>query len=78
MYTRVIVNELGEIEEYVSDLTGAEVNEILDEHPEWKIKLIPYNCQYKEKRCLKMTFEQFDSLTEEEILMLTEDVNPHI
>lgn len=44
MYTRVIVNELGEIEEYVSDLTGAEVNEILDEHPEWKIKLIPYNC----------------------------------
>lgn len=41
MYSRVIVNELGEIMEYVSDLTGAEVNEILDEHPEWKIKYIP-------------------------------------
>ena len=41
MYTRVIVNELGEIEEYVSDLTGAEVNEILESHPEWKIKCIP-------------------------------------
>ena len=37
----VIVNEWGEIEEYVSDLTGAEVNEILDEHPEWKIKYLP-------------------------------------
>lgn len=44
MYTRVIVNELGEIEEYVSDLTGAEVNEILDNHPEWKLKIIPYDC----------------------------------
>ena len=41
MYSRVIVNELGEIEEYVSDLTGAEVKEILAEHPEWKIKCIP-------------------------------------
>lgn len=41
MYSRVIVNELGEIEEYVSDLTGAEVEEILGEHPEWKIKCIP-------------------------------------
>ena len=41
MYSRVIVNELGEIEEYVSDLTGAEVEEILEEHPEWKIKCIP-------------------------------------
>ena len=44
MYTRVIVNELGEIEEYVSDLTGAEVNEILDDHPEWKIKIVPCDC----------------------------------
>ena len=44
MYTRVIVNELGEIEEYVSDLTGAEVNEILDNHPEWKLKIVPYDC----------------------------------
>ena len=41
MYSRVIVNELGEIEEYVSDLTGAEVEEILLEHPEWSIKCIP-------------------------------------
>jgi hypothetical protein len=37
MYNRVIVDECGEIMEYVSDLTGAEVNEILDEHPEWRI-----------------------------------------
>ena len=41
MYTRVIVNELGEIEEYVSDLLGAEVEEILTEHPEWQLKIIP-------------------------------------
>lgn len=41
MYGRVIVNELGEIEEYVSDLTGAEVEEILADHPDWKIKCIP-------------------------------------
>ena len=41
MYTRVIVNELGEIEEYVSDLTGAEVEEILESHPEWKMKCMP-------------------------------------
>lgn len=37
MYSRVIVDECGEIMEYVSDLTGAEVNEILEEHPEWRI-----------------------------------------
>jgi hypothetical protein len=41
MYARVIVNELGEIEEYVSDLIGAEVDEILADHPEWSIKCIP-------------------------------------
>ena len=41
MYSRVIVNELGEIEEYVSDLTGAEVEEILTEHSEWTIRCIP-------------------------------------
>lgn len=40
-YSRVIVDECGEIMEYVSDLTGAEVNEILDEHPEWQIKCLP-------------------------------------
>ena len=27
--------------EYVSDLTGAEVNEILEEHPEWSIEYVP-------------------------------------
>jgi hypothetical protein len=37
MYRRVIVDECGEIMEYVSDLTGAEINEILEEHPEWRI-----------------------------------------
>lgn len=37
----VIVNELGEIEEYISDLTGAEIEELLTEHPEWKIEYIP-------------------------------------
>ena len=37
MYRRVIVDECGEIMEYVSDLTGAEINEILEEHPEWQI-----------------------------------------
>lgn len=41
MYSRVIVNECGEIMEYVSDLTGAEMNEILEEHPEWKLKIMP-------------------------------------
>ena len=41
MYNRVIVDECGKIMEYVSDLTGAEVNEILDEHPDWQIKHIP-------------------------------------
>ena len=40
MYSRVIVDECGEIMEYVSDLTGAEVNEILEEHPEWSIKCV--------------------------------------
>ena len=40
MYNRVIVDECGEIMEYVSDLTGAEINEILDEHPEWQIKCV--------------------------------------
>lgn len=36
MYRRVIVNECGEIMVYVSDLTVTEVNEILEEHPEWQ------------------------------------------
>lgn len=37
MYRRVIVDECGEIMAYVSDLTMAEVNEILKDHPEWQI-----------------------------------------
>ena len=41
IYSRVIVDECGEIMEYVSDLTGAEVNEILAEHPEWQIRCMP-------------------------------------
>jgi hypothetical protein len=41
IYSRVIVDECGEIMEYVSDLTGAEMNEILEEHPEWKLKIMP-------------------------------------
>lgn len=41
IYSRVIVDECGEIMEYVSDLTGAEVNELLRQHPEWQIKCIP-------------------------------------
>lgn len=38
MYCRVIVDECGTVMEYVSDLTGAEINEILSEHPEWSIQ----------------------------------------
>lgn len=41
MYRRVIVDECGEIMEYVSDLTGAEISEILKEHPEWQITCLP-------------------------------------
>lgn len=37
IYTKVIVDELGEVQEYASDLTGAEINEILESHPEWKL-----------------------------------------
>ena len=37
IYTRVIVDELGKVQEYASDLTGAEINEILESHPEWKL-----------------------------------------
>ena len=40
IYSRVIVDECGEIMEYVSDLTGAEINEILEEHPEWQITTV--------------------------------------
>ena len=41
MYKRVIVDERGEVMEYISDLLEEEVEEILEEHPEWQIKSIP-------------------------------------
>lgn len=40
IYARAIVDELGYVVEWVSDLTGAEINEILTEHPEYTIKAI--------------------------------------
>jgi hypothetical protein len=47
IYAQVIVDELGHLKEYVSDLTGAEVNEILENHPEWKITTTMIaNCYY--------------------------------
>lgn len=47
IYSKVIVDELGHIQDYVSDLTGAEVNDILASHPEWKIDTIMVaNCYY--------------------------------
>ena len=39
-YTRAIVDELGHLVEYASDLTGAEINEILEEHPEYRLTTI--------------------------------------
>lgn len=41
IYARVIVDECGEVMEYISDLLEEEVEEILEEHPEWRIKCIP-------------------------------------
>jgi nucleoside-triphosphatase THEP1 len=41
IYARVIVDECGEVMEYISDLLEEEVEEILEEHPEWWIKCIP-------------------------------------
>ena len=41
IYARVIVDECGEVMEYISDLLEEEVEEILEEHPEWQIKCIP-------------------------------------
>lgn len=37
IYVKVIVDECGHLQEYVSDLTGAEINDILANHPEWKM-----------------------------------------
>lgn len=41
IYSKVIVDECGDIMEYVSDLTGDEMTEILESHPEWKLKIMP-------------------------------------
>ena len=47
IYSKVIVDELGHLQEYVSDLTGAEVNDILANHPEWKVTTVMVaNCYY--------------------------------
>ena len=47
IYSRVIVDELGHLQDYVSDLTGDEINTILAEHPEWKITTVMVaNCYY--------------------------------
>ena len=47
VYSRVIVDELGHLQEYVSDLTGDEINAILAEHPKWKITTtMVANCYY--------------------------------
>ena len=47
IYSKVIVDELGHLVEYVSDLTGAEVEEILQTHPEYKMTTIMVaNCYY--------------------------------
>jgi len=47
VYSRVIVDELGHLQDYVSDLTGDEINIILAEHPEWKITTVMIaNCYY--------------------------------
>lgn len=40
MYRRVIINECGEVMEYVSNLTETEVNEILEQYPEYRITCI--------------------------------------
>lgn len=37
VYARVIVDELGHLMEYASDLTGEEINKMLEEHPEWRL-----------------------------------------
>ena len=47
VYSKVIVDELGHLQEYVSDLTGAEVEQILADHPEWKMTILMVaNCYY--------------------------------
>lgn len=40
IYAKVIVDECGEVMEYISDLLEEEVEEILKEHSEWQIKCI--------------------------------------
>lgn len=42
--TEAIINEKGHIVEYVSDLTGAEINAILAKHPEYKWAKVTIVC----------------------------------
>ena len=52
IYSKVIVDECGHLVEYVSDLTGAEIEKILADHPEWKITTIMVaNCYYGDIDC---------------------------
>lgn len=52
IYSKVIVDELGHIQEYASDLTGAEINDILENHPEWKMTTVMVaNCYYGNIDC---------------------------
>ena len=44
--TEAIINEKGHIVEYVSDLTGAEINEILAKHPAYKWAKVTVVCAY--------------------------------
>lgn len=44
--TEAIINEKGHIVEYASDLTGAEINEMLAKHPEWKWAKVTAVCAY--------------------------------
>jgi hypothetical protein len=46
VYARVIVDELGYLVEYASDLTGAEINEMLEEHPEWRLTIQAIGMSY--------------------------------
>ena len=39
-YRRAVINELNEVVEWVSDLTGGELNELLEEHPEYRITCV--------------------------------------
>lgn len=40
VYARAIIDELGHLVEYASELTEAEINKMLEEHPEWRLTTI--------------------------------------